>query len=516
MPIQCHIAVWHVVQVGRVAQRIRMDWTTIRSEWFGNVRNDLLSGILVALALIPEAIAFSIIAGVDPKVGLYASFCIAVVIAFVGGRPGMISAATGAMALVMVTLVKEHGIEYLLAATLLTGVLQIIAGALRLGDLLRFVSRSVVTGFVNALAILIFMAQLPELNGVTWHVYAMVAAGLAIIYLLPRVTKAVPSPLVSIIVLTIVSIGLQLDVRTVGDMGELPDTFPLFLFPNIPLTLDTLLIILPYSMTLAVVGLLETLMTAVIVDDMTETSSAKNRECMGQGVANIVAGMFGGMAGCAMIGQSVINVKSGGRGRLSTFVAGSFLLFLILVLSDWVRQIPMAALVAVMIMVSIGTFSWSSVLNLRTMPKSSSLVMITTVVVVVFSHNLAQGVFVGVLMSALFFARKVSQLLLVESFIDSTGRQRTYTVYGQIFFVSATQFSESFDFKEELERVTIDVSHAHLWDYTAVGALDKVVLRFRRQGVTVNVVGMNQASATLVDRLGVYDKSDAVELSAGH
>jgi sulfate permease, SulP family len=493
-----------------------MNWSKIRAEWFGNIRGDVLSGIVVALALIPEAIAFSIIAGVDPKVGLYASFCIAVVIAFVGGRPGMISAATGAMALVMVTLVKEHGIEYLLAATLLTGVLQIIAGALRLGDLLRFVSRSVVTGFVNALAILIFLAQLPEFNGATWQVYAMVAAGLTIIYVLPRFTKAIPSPLVSIIVLTIVSIGLQLDVRTVGDMGELPDTFPLFLFPNIPLTLDTLMIILPYSLTLAVVGLLETLMTAVIVDDLTDTPSAKNQECAGQGVANIVAGMFGGMAGCAMIGQSVINVKSGGRGRLSTFVAGVFLLFLILVLSDWVRQIPMAALVAVMIMVSIGTFSWSSVLNLRTMPKSSSLVMITTVVVVVFTHNLAQGVFVGVLMSALFFARKVSRLLLVESTIDEHGRERTYTVYGQVFFVSATQFSESFDFKEVLDTVTIDVSQAHFWDYTAVGALDKVVLKFRREGATVNIVGMNQASATLVDRLGVYDKSDSVELSAGH
>lgn len=493
-----------------------MNWSKTRAEWFGNIRGDVLSGIVVALALIPEAIAFSIIAGVDPKVGLYASFCIAVVIAFVGGRPGMISAATGAMALVMVTLVKEHGIEYLLAATLLTGVFQIIAGALRLGDLLRFVSRSVVTGFVNALAILIFMAQLPEFNGATWQVYAMVAAGLTIIYVLPRFTKAIPSPLVSIIVLTIVSIGLQLDVRTVGDMGELPDTFPLFLFPNIPLTLDTLMIILPYALTLAVVGLLETLMTAVIVDDLTDTNSAKNRECAGQGVANIVAGMFGGMAGCAMIGQSVINVKSGGRGRLSTFVAGVFLLFLILVLSDWVRQIPMAALVAVMIMVSIGTFSWSSVLNLRTMPKSSSLVMITTVVVVVFTHNLAQGVFVGVLMSALFFARKVSRLLLVESTSDEHGRERTYTIYGQVFFVSATQFAESFDFKEVLDTVTIDVSQAHFWDYTAVGALDKVVLRFRREGATVNIVGMNQASATLVDRLGVYDKSDAVELSAGH
>jgi len=493
-----------------------MNWSKIRTEWFGNIRGDVLSGIVVALALIPEAIAFSIIAGVDPKVGLYASFCIAVVIAFVGGRPGMMSAATGAMALVMVTLVKAHGIEYLLAATLLTGIFQIIAGALRLGDLLRFVSRSVVTGFVNALAILIFMAQLPEFNGATWQVYAMVAAGLTIIYVLPRYTKAIPSPLVSIIVLTIVSIGLQLDVRTVGDMGELPDVFPLFVFPNIPLTFDTLMIILPYALTLAVVGLLETLMTAVIVDDMTDTPSAKNRECAGQGVANIVAGMFGGMAGCAMIGQSVINVKSGGRGRLSTFIAGAFLLFLILVLSDWVRQIPMAALVAVMIMVSIGTFRWSSVLNLRTMPKSSSLVMITTVVVVVFTHNLAQGVFVGVLMSALFFARKVSRMLMVESTLDERGSQRTYMVYGQVFFVSATQFSESFDFKEMLETLTIDVSNAHFWDYTAVGALDKVVLKFRREGVTVNIIGMNQASTTLINNLGVYDKSAALENPAHH
>jgi SulP family sulfate permease len=428
----------------------------------------------------------------------------------------MISAATGAMALVMVTLVKSHGIEYLLAATLLTGIFQIIAGALRLGDLLRFVSRSVVTGFVNALAILIFMAQLPEFNGATWQVYAMVAAGLTIIYVLPRFTKAIPSPLVSIIVLTVVSVGLQLDVRTVGDMGELPDVFPLFVFPNIPLTFDTLMIILPYALTLAVVGLLETLMTAVIVDDMTDTPSAKNRECAGQGVANIVAGMFGGMAGCAMIGQSVINVKSGGRGRLSTFVAGAFLLFLILVLSDWVRQIPMAALVAVMIMVSIGTFRWSSVLNLRTMPKSSSLVMITTVVVVVFTHNLAQGVFVGVLMSALFFARKVSRMLMVESTLAEHGRQRTYTVHGQVFFVSATQFSESFDFKERLDTLTIDVSNAHFWDYTAVGALDKVILKFRREGVTVNIIGMNQASTTLINNLGVYDKSEALETPAHH
>jgi SulP family sulfate permease len=493
-----------------------MSFSRLQAEWFGNVRGDLLAGTVVALALIPEAIAFSIIAGVDPKVGLYASFCIAVVIAFVGGRPGMISAATGAMALVMVTLVRNHGLEYLLAATILTGILQILAGIFKLGSLLRFVSRSVMTGFVNALAILIFMAQLPEFDGASWVVYAMVAVGLAIIYLFPYLTKAVPSPLIAIVTLTAFSITMGLDIRTVGDMGELPDAFPLFLLPNIPLNWETLTIIFPYAATLAVVGLLESLMTAVIVDDLTDTSSAKNRECTGQGIANIVAGFFGGMAGCAMIGQSVINVKSGGRGRLSTLFAGGFLLFLILVLGDLVRQIPMAALVAVMIMVSIGTFSWSSLRNLATYPKSSSLVMIVTVVVVVLTHNLAQGVAVGVLMSALFFARKVSRLLAVESVSTDGGRARRYAVYGQVFFASADQFAAGFDFKEVVERVTIDVSQAHFWDLTAVGALDKVMLKFRREGTEVELVGMNQASATIVDQLAVYDKPDALELMMKH
>ncbi len=490
--------------------------TQLKAEWFGNIRNDLLAGMVVALALIPEAIAFSIIAGVDPKVGLYASFCIAVVIAIVGGRPGMISAATGAMALVMVTLVKEHGLEYLLAATILTGLLQIIAGVLKLGSLLRFVSRSVMTGFVNALAILIFMAQLPEFVGAGWQMYAMVAAGLAIIYLFPYVTKAVPSPLVAIIVLTAFSMVVGLDLRTVGDLGDLPDTLPLFLVPDIPLTLETLQIIFPYSVTLMAVGLLESLMTAVIVDDLTDTKSDKNRECTGQGLANIVAGFFGGMAGCAMIGQSVINVKSGGRGRLSTFFAGGFLLFLILVLGDLVSQIPMAALVAVMIMVSIGTFSWASVKDLRTHPKSSSLVMVSTVAVVVATHDLAQGVFVGVLMSALFFARKVSQLLVVKSDVTEGHYTRSYRVYGQVFFASAGQFANAFDFKEVIGKVTIDLTQAHFWDLSAVGALDKVVLKFRREGTEVEILGLNEASATIVDRLAIHDKPGAMDLMPDH
>lgn len=456
-----------------------------RQEWFSNIRGDLLSGIVVALALIPEAIAFSIIAGVDPKVGLYASFCIAVVIAFVGGRPGMISAATGAMALLMVTLVREHGLQYLLAATLLTGLFQIAAGYLRLGSLMRFVSRSVVTGFVNALAILIFMAQLPELTNVTWQVYAMTAAGLGIIYLFPLVPvvgKLLPSPLLCIVILTAVAITLGIDIRTVGDMGELPDTLPVFLWPDVPLNLETLAIIFPYSAGLAVVGLLESMMTAAIVDEMTDTPSDRNRECKGQGIANIGAGLLGGMAGCAMIGQSVINIKSGGRGRLSTFVAGTLLILMVVFMDEWIRQIPMAALVAVMIMVSIGTFSWESVRNLKSHPLSTNLVMVTTVAVVVATHNLALGVFVGVLLASLFFAHKVARVMLVKSDSERSGAVRTYLVRGQVFFASAEQFLAGFDFREEVEKVVIDLTHAHFWDITAITALDKVVIKFRREG----------------------------------
>ena len=488
-----------------------MNFLSIKQTWFSNIRGDLLAGIVVALALIPEAIAFSIIAGVDPKVGLYASFSICVIIAFAGGRPGMISAATGAMALLMVTLVKDHGLQYLLATTVLTGVIQVVAGVLKLGALMRFVSRSVVTGFVNALAILIFLAQLPELTHVTWVVYAMTAAGLAIIYGFPYLTKAIPSPLVTIVLLTGFSMYLGLDIRTVGDMGELPSSLPVFLLPEIPLNLETLKIIFPYALTLAVVGLLESMMTASIVDDLTDTPSNKNRECMGQGVANIATGFIGGMAGCAMIGQSVINVKSGGRGRLSTLAAGVILLLMVVFLGRWVSQIPMAALVAVMIMVAIGTFSWDSVRKLRDHPPSSSLVMIATVVVTVSTHDLARGVFVGVLLSGIFFAHKVGRVLRVDRGLEDEGQTRAYTVVGQIFFASSEAFLGAFDFKEVVAKVRIDVSRAHFWDITAVSALDKTVLRFRREGTDVEVVGMNEASATLVDRFAIHDKPGAVE-----
>lgn len=493
---------------------------SIKQDWFSNIKGDTLAGTVVALALIPEAIAFSIIAGVDPKVGLYASFCIAVVISFVGGRPGMISAATGAMSLLMVTLVKEHGLEYLLAASLLTGVIQIFAGYLKLGSLMRFVSHSVVTGFVNALAILIFMAQLPELTGVTWHVYAMTAAGLGIIYLFPLIPvigKAVPSPLVCIVVLTIIAITYGIDVRTVSDMGELPDTLPVFLWPDVPLNLETLMIILPYSIALAAVGLLESMMTATIVDEFTDTDSDKNRECKGQGIANISSSLLGGMAGCAMIGQSVINVKSGGRGRLSTFIAGFLLLIMVVFLDDIIGQIPMAALVAVMIMVSIGTFSWESITNLKKHPLSTNIVMLATVSIVVATHNLALGVFVGVLLASLFFAHKIGRFMVVKNDKTENNGERIYTVIGQVFFASADKFKASFDFKEPLKTVTINLSDAHFWDITSVSALDKVVIKFRKEGVIVNLVGMNEASATVVDKFGVHNDPDEVEkVMGGH
>ncbi|MGF1777275.1 SulP family inorganic anion transporter [Vibrio nomapromontoriensis] len=494
-------------------------YTNFKLDWMSNIRGDLLAGIVVALALIPEAIAFSIIAGVDPKVGLYASFSISVVIAFTGARSGMISAATGAMALLMVTLVKEHGLEYLLAVTILTGLLQILAGYLKLGNLMRFVSRSVVTGFVNALAILIFMAQLPELTNVTWHVYAMTGAGLAIIYLfpyLPVVGKLVPSPLVCIVTLTIFTMMFNIDIRTVGDMGDLPDTLPIFLWPDVPLNLETLQIIFPYAVGLAVVGLLESMMTATIVDDLTDTNSDKNQECKGQGIANVFTGFLGGMAGCAMIGQSMINIKSGGRGRLSTLSSGVFLLIMVVFLGPWLKQIPMAALVAVMIMVSIGTFSWRSIADLKKHPISTNIVMLATVSIVVATHNLAIGVLVGVLLASLFFANKISRMMIIKN-QPAEDHVRKYTVVGQIFFASSDKFIESFDFKEVIETISIDLSSAHFWDVTSVSALDKVVVKFRREGTQVNLIGMNQATRTIVDKFGVHDKPEEVEkLLAGH
>lgn len=485
-------------------------------EWFSNLRGDTLSGIVVALALIPEAIGFSVIAGVDPKIGLYASVVIACVIAFTGGRPAMISAATAATAVVMVDLVREHGVQYLFAATILMGVIQIVAGLFKLGRLMRFVSQSVMTGFVNALAILIFLAQLPELTGVPTATYGLIALGLAIIYGFPRLTRVVPSPLVAIAVLTVLTAVFQLDVRTVADLGALPSALPEFALPNVPFTFETLRIILPYAATLAAVGLLESLLTAQIVDDMTDTPSGKNRECVGQGLANMASAVFGGMGGCAMIGQSVINVSSGARGRLSTLVAGVFLLVLLVALQDLLAIVPVAALTAVMIMVSINTFSWRSLSQLRTNPLPSSVVMLATVAVVVVTKDLAIGVLIGVLLSGVFFAGKVSRLSRVASELSPDGRVRTYRVTGQVFFASAGTFTGSIDVLEPVERIVIDVHAAHFWDISAVAALDRVVLKARRHGRIVELVGLNAASATMVERFAIHDKPEEAMPPAAH
>lgn len=486
---------------------------SFRRQWLSNVVPDLLSGTVVALALIPEAIAFSIIAGVDPAVGLYASFCIAVLTSFTGGRPAMVSAATGAMALVAVSLVAEHGVEYLFAATVLTGVFQLIFSGLKLARYIKFVPQAVMTGFVNSLAILIFMAQLPQLTGVGVSTYVMVAAGLGIIYLLPYLTKVVPAPLVAIVSLTALTLTMGYDVRTVGDMGELPSGLPFLHLPMVPLTLETLSTIAPYSAALCVVGLIESLLTARLVDDRTDTASNKHHVARGQGIANIVTGFFGGMAGCAMIGQSMINVGSGGRTRLSTLWAGVFLLILIVGLGDWVAAIPMPALVAVMIMVSISTFDWTSLPRLVHMPRSEAIVLLVTVAVVVWTHDLSKGVLAGVLLSALFFARVVAKVVDVDTVVEDD--TRIYQVRGQLFFVSVDTLLEAVDYDALESEVVFDLSQAHVWDGSAVAAVDKAVIKLRERNKRVALRGMNEASATLVGRLGQHDKP-AAQRSAAH
>ncbi len=478
---------------------------SLKTQWFGNIRGDILSGILVAIALIPEAIAFSIIAGVDPMVGLYASFSIAVIIAFVGGRPGMISAATGAMALLMVPLVRDHGLEYLLAATILTGVIQILFGVFKVAKVMKFIPRAVMIGFVNALAILIFMAQVPHFIGINNMTYLFVAITLAIIYIVPRFFKAIPAPLIALVVLTAVVIYTGFDLRTVGDLGTINQTLPSFLLPDVPFNLETLSIIFPYSLALAIVGLLESLLTANIVDDMTDTTSDKNKEARGQGIANFVTGFFGGMAGCAMIGQSVINVKSGGRGRLSALVAGTFLMFLIIVLGNVVVQIPMPVLVGIMIMVSIGTFDWASFTYLKKAPKTDSIVMVATVAIVVYTHDLSIGVMAGVLLSAIFFVSKISKIKVEKRLLDAT----QYRVEGQLFFASVEDFLEKFDFDIEGEKVVIDFTDAHIWDDSGVGAVDRVVLKFRENANEVEVTGLDAGSQKLIDQLAIFKSSNA-------
>ncbi|WP_185897329.1 SulP family inorganic anion transporter [Paenibacillus zeisoli] len=472
----------------------------LKQGFLGNTRRDILSGLTVAFALIPEAIAFSIMAGVGPMVGLYASFTIAASISFFGGRPGMISAATGAMASLMGPLIAQYGIEYLFAATVLTGILQWVMGALRFGRFITFVPHSVMVGFVNALAIIIFMAQLPNFEGASWEVYAILAGTLLIIYLFPLLTKAVPSALVAIIVMTLIAVFTGADVRTVGDMGNITQALPFFHLPQIPLNLDMLLVILPYSLALAVVGMTESLLTATLVDELTETGSNKNREIRGQGIANVITGFFGGMAGCAMIGQTVINVKSGGRTRLSTFIAGAFLLFLILVLGDVVKVIPMAALTGVMFMVSFGTFDWASLRTLHRIPRTDAVVMVATVLIVVVTSNLAIGVISGVVLSAVSFGWRAAHLRSASE-INSDGVKK-YTVTGPLFFGTAAQFIQLFRASEDPRVIRIDLSKSHVWDHSAINAISKVTAKYEELGKEVNIHGLNEESRALIEKAG--------------
>ena len=468
------------------------------------LKTEALAGLVVALALIPEAIAFSVIAGVDPRVGLFASFTMAVTIAFVGGRPAMISAATGAVALVIAPVVAEHGTQYLVPTVILAGIFQILLAVAGVAKLMRFIPRSVMVGFVNALAILVFSSQVPELLGVPWLVYPITAVGLVIVFGLPRLTTAVPAPLVAIVILTAAAVLAGWNVPTVGDKGELPESLPALLFPDIPLTAETFRIIAPYAVAMAFVGLLESLLTAKLVDDITDTRSSKVRESWGQGVANIVTGFFGGMGGCAVVGQTMMNVKaSGARTRISTFLAGVFLLLLVVVLGDVVALIPMAALVAVMIYVSIATFDWHSVRpsTLKRMPKSETAVMVITVAVVVLTHNLAIGVGVGVLAAMVLFARRVAHFVTVHRTLHDDGAAVTYAVVGELFFASSNDLYTQFEYALDPERVLIDMSGSHVWDASTVAALDAITEKYRTHGKTVTITGLNDSSAAIRSRL---------------
>ncbi|WP_438312964.1 SulP family inorganic anion transporter [Sporosarcina sp. FA9] len=466
---------------------------TLKQEWFGNVRADILAGIVVGLALIPEALAFAFIMGVDPRVALYASFTMAVVSAFVGGRTGLISAATGAMALVLVSLMANHGLQYVLAATILTGIIQLILGGLGVANLMRFIPNSVMLGFVNALGIMIFITQMPYLLGSTSMTYVFAIATLILVYAIPRFFTAIPAPLIAIVVMTSIALLSGVKLQTIGDLGTMPNSLPTFFFPDIPLNFETLKIIFPYALALSIVGLLESLLTSQVLDDMTDTSSNKNKEARGQGIANFVTGFFGGMAGCALIGQSIINVKSGGRGRLSTFTAGAFLMFLIIVLGDIVIKIPMPVLVGVMIMVSATTFNWGSFKFLKQAPKSESLVMLLTVAIILYTHNLAIGVVVGVILSALFFVAKISRVTVV----DELG---VYSVKGPLFFASTTKFIKSFDDVTE-NAIVINFENSQLWDESAVGAIFKVKQKLEQKGVKVHIQGLNSSSNQLYQKL---------------
>lgn len=471
-------------------------------EWTEQPVRNVLAGMVGTFALIPEVIAFSYAAGVAPEVGLFASFVISIAIAITGGRPGMISGAAGSVALVAADLVHGHGLQYLLLATLLAGAFQVVFGLLRLQSMMRFVSREVEMGFVNALAILIFSAQIPQMLHVTWHTYALIALGLAIVYLLPRLSTAIPSPLICIVVLTGVSLVVPMPIHVVADLGALPTGLPTLSLPHIPLTWNTMQIVLPYAFAMAMVGLLESLMTATVVDELTDTHSNKRMECTGLGISNILVGLFGGMAGCGMIGQTVGNLRYGGRGRLSTFTAGAFLLVLLVVLHRFVAQVPVAALVAIMIMVSISTFSWSSVAEVVRHPKLASTVMLATVAVVVITHDLAAGVACGVLLNGLFFSFQVMALVQVSTQDTPDGTTRTYGVHGQLFFASTSVLTDAVDFQDHATNVVIDLADAHLWDISAASTVEKTVTRLEKRGKTVSIINADARAAKLLATLG--------------
>lgn len=465
---------------------------TLKQQWFGNIRADILGGIVAGLALIPEALAFAFILGVDPRVALYASFTMAVITSFVGGRPALISSATGAMALVLVSLMADHGLQYVLIATILTGVIQFILGIFGVANLMRFIPNSVMLGFLNALGIMIFMTQMPYLIGASVMTYVFAGVTLVLIYLIPRFIKVIPAPLITIVVMTSIALISGVNLQSVGDLGTMPNTLPTFFFPDIPLSFETLKIVLPYSLALSIVGLLESLLTSQVLDDMTDTPSNMHREARGQGIANIVTGFFGGMAGCALIGQSIINVKSGGRGRLSTFTSGVFLMFLIIVLGDIVINIPMPVLVGVMIMVSFTTFNWSSFTFIKQAPKSETLVMVITVAIILYTQNLAIGVVIGVVLSALLFVAKISRVTV-------THENGEYSVKGPLFFASTTKFMKSFDNITE-GKIIIDFEDSQLWDESAVGAVLKLKQQLEDKGIIVTIQGLNSSSERLYEQ----------------
>ena len=479
-----------------------------KEEWLSNIKGDLLAGIVVCMALIPEAIGFSIVAGVDPMVGVYSSFCMSLLTSIFGGRPGLISAAAGSTALVLSSLVRNYGVEYLFAATILAGVIQVILGYLKFGNLMRFIPKPVMIGFVNALGILMFKSQLEHFEGPV-VLLLLGAIGVAIIYLFPKITKIIPSPIVSIIVVTIIVYLFNISIKNLGDMGRITNDLPKLSIPSIPFNFNTLMIILPYSVSVAIVGIVESLLTAQLVDETTNTHSNKNRECLGQGLANVACGFFGGIAGCGMIGQTIININYGGRGRLSTLTAGTAMLFSIIILNKFVTQIPVVALASVMVVVAISTFNWGSIKRIAKVPKSDTITMLATVIVVLLTSNLAYGVVVGILINSISFVSKISNINVVRNNINGNIK---YAVKGQLFFASTTKFIDSFDYNEKVNSIDIDFSNGIVWDESAVDAIDKVVIKYHKNGVKVNIIGLNDKSLNLIKDMATYDKSGGLDL----